>query len=109
MPFGELHANEADILVRYGGYSPMEAIVACTRNNAFALGLEDDLGTVEQGKLADVIILDRDPVADISVLKNGAHLSAIIKDGKIVDLDAQTVSENQLAFTGAFTKKQSAA
>ncbi len=109
MPFGELHANEADILVRYGGYSPMEAIVACTRNNAFALGLEDDLGTVEKGKLADVIILNRDPVADISVLKGGAHLSAIIKDGKIVDLDAQTPSENRLAFSGAATKKRSAA
>jgi imidazolonepropionase-like amidohydrolase len=109
MPFGELHANEADILVRYGGYSPMQAIVACTRNNAFALGLEDDLGTVEKGKLADVIIINRDPVADISVLKGGAHLSAIIKDGKIVDLDGQTPSENMLAFGEPATKKQSAA
>jgi len=109
MPFGELHANEADIMVRYGGYSPMEAIVACTRNNAFALGLEDDLGTVEKGKLADIIVLDRDPVADISVLKGGAHLSAIIKDGKIVDRDAPAPPENRLAFSGAATRKRSAA
>jgi imidazolonepropionase-like amidohydrolase len=108
MPFGELHANEADILVRYGGYSPMEAIVACTRNNAFALGLEDELGSVEKSKLADLIILDRDPIADISVLKGGAHLSAIIKDGRIVDLDAPTPSENMLAFGEVARKKRSA-
>jgi imidazolonepropionase-like amidohydrolase len=109
MPFGELHANEADILVRYGGYSPMEAIVACTRNNAFALGLEDDLGTVEKGKLADLIILDRDPVADISVLKGGANLSAIIQDGRVIDLNAPTSPDNMLAFNKTLAAKRSAA
>src|ERR671924_422888 len=57
MPYGELHAHEPEILVRYGGYTPMEAIVACTRNNAFAVGLEDDLGVLEAGKLADITIL----------------------------------------------------
>ena len=109
MPYGELHGNEPDIMVRYGGYAPMEAIVACTRNNAFALGLEDELGTVEKGKLADIIILDRDPVADISVLKSGASVSTIIKNGRIVDMDAQPPAEHMLAINGAATKKRSAA
>ena len=86
MPYGELHANEMEILVKYGGYTPMEAIVANTRENAFAVGLEGELGTIEAGKLADLLILDKDPLADITVLQKGRHLSTIIKDGKRVDL-----------------------
>ena len=87
MPYGELHANEADILVRYGRYSPMEAIVANTRDNAFAVGLEDQLGVIAPGMLADIIILDQDPVADIRVLQGGRHVTTVIKDGKVVNLN----------------------
>ena len=87
MPYGELHANEPGIMVKYGGYTPLEAISACTRDNAFVVGLEDDLGVIEAGKLADMLILDKDPVADISVLKGGRHIQSIIKAGKVVDRD----------------------
>ena len=86
MPYGELHANEMEILVKYGGYTPMEAIVANTRDNAFAVGMEGELGTIEAGKLADILILDKDPLADISVLQKGRHLAAVIKDGNKVNL-----------------------
>ena len=88
MPYGELHANEMEIMVKYGGYTPMEAIVANTRENAFAVGLEGELGTIEAGKLADILILDKDPLADVSVLKRGSHLSTVIKDGKKVNLSS---------------------
>ena len=98
MPYGQLHAHEAEILVRYGGYTPMEAIVASTKNTAFALGLEDDLGTLQPGKLADVIILKSDPLADIRVLQGGQHLAAIVKDGKIVPLNGHGVAEEMLTF-----------
>ena len=94
MPYGELHANEMEVLVKYGGYAPMEAIVANTRDNAFAVGMEGDLGTIEAGKLADILILDKDPLADISVLQKGRHLSAVIKDGKKVNLNGH--SDDQL-------------
>jgi imidazolonepropionase-like amidohydrolase len=87
MPYGELHANEPGIMVKYGGYTPLEAISACTRDNAFVVGLEDDLGVIEAGKLADMLILDKDPVADISVLKGGRHVQSVIKAGKVVDRD----------------------
>jgi imidazolonepropionase-like amidohydrolase len=98
MPYGQLHAHEAEILVRYGGYTPMEAIVASTKNTAFAMGLEDDLGTLQLGKLADVIILKSDPLADIRVLQGGQHLATVIKDGKIVPLNGHGVEEEILAF-----------
>ena len=94
MPYGELHANEMEVLVKYGGYAPMEAIVANTRDNAFAVGMEGELGTIEAGKLADILILDKDPLADISVLQKGRHLSAVIKDGKKVNLNGH--SDDQL-------------
>jgi imidazolonepropionase-like amidohydrolase len=98
MPYGQLHAHEAEILVRYGGYTPMEAIVATTRNTAFAIGLEDDLGVLQPGKLADIIILKSDPLADIRILQGGQHLALVIKDGKIIPLNGREVEEDMLAF-----------
>ncbi len=61
--------------------------MANTRDNAFAVGLEGELGTIEPGMLADILILDKDPIADVSVLQKGKHLSAVIKDGKRVNLN----------------------
>ena len=59
---GELHAKELEIFVKHGGYTPMEAIVAATRDNAFAVGLEGQVGQVAAGQLADVLVLRKDPV-----------------------------------------------
>jgi imidazolonepropionase-like amidohydrolase len=86
MPYGELHAKELEIFVKYGGFSPLDAIAAATHDNAYAVGLEGQVGEIEPGRLADVIVLDRDPLADITVLQGGKHLTWVIKDGKIVDL-----------------------
>jgi imidazolonepropionase-like amidohydrolase len=101
MQYGQLHAHEPEILVRYGGYTPMEAIVACTRNTAFAVGLENDVGVVEAGRLADLIILKRDPLADIRVLQGGKHLAMVIKDGHIVALNGQEETEDTPAYTAS--------
>ena len=81
MPHGEVHAKELEIFVKHGGYSPMEAIVAATRDNAYAIGLEGQLGELAAGKLADIIVLRKDPIADITVLQGGRNLSWVVKDG----------------------------
>jgi imidazolonepropionase-like amidohydrolase len=86
MRFGEIHGKEAEIFVKHGGWSPMEAILASTRDNAFAVGLQGQVGELKPGYLADVIVLNRDPIADIRVLQGGKHLSWVIKDGRVVDL-----------------------
>jgi imidazolonepropionase-like amidohydrolase len=86
-PHGELHAKELEIFVTHGGYSPMEAIVAATRDNALAVGLDGQVGEIAPSKFADVIVLDKDPIADITVLQGGKHLTWVIKDGRPVDLD----------------------
>ena len=98
MPYGQLHAHEPEILVRYGGYTPLEAIAACTRNNAFVVGLEHDVGVLEAGRLADIILLNSDPLADIRVLQGGQHLAMVIKDGRVVDLNGAEDTEPALAF-----------
>ncbi len=58
--------------------APMDAIIAATRNGAEALGLEDQLGTIEEGKLADVIVVAGNPLADLSALK---RVNVVIKGG----------------------------
>jgi imidazolonepropionase-like amidohydrolase len=101
MPYGELHAHEPEILVRYGGYTPMQAIVACTRDNAFVMGLDGELGVLAPGKLADLIVLTAEPLTDIRVLQGGQHLAMVIKDGQVVGRHGQEAEESQLALSGA--------
>jgi imidazolonepropionase-like amidohydrolase len=98
MPYGKMHAKEAEILVRCGGYTPLEAITACTRDNAFAVGLENELGVLEVGKLADIIILKQNPAADIRALQEPSNLAMVIKDGKKVNLDDHLLEEAPLTF-----------
>ena len=65
------------------GFSPHEAIVAATRNTAEALGVEERLGTIEPGKLADCIVIDGDPLADLSVLTSRESIVMVVKEGHI--------------------------
>ena len=71
------------ILLVGAGLSPMEAIVAGTRTGAELLRVEDKLGTLETGKLADLLVVDGDPLEDISLLRNKDNLHLIMQNGKI--------------------------
>lgn len=79
-PMGE-NAVELAMYVEKVGLSPMEAIVCATRNNADLLGLADQLGTLEAGKLADLIVVDGDPLQDIAILCTRANISRVFKGG----------------------------
>lgn len=57
------------------------ALLATTRTNADLLGIAADVGTVEPGKRADLLVLENDPLSDISVFQDSANLAAIILDG----------------------------
>jgi len=66
----------------------MRAIVAATKTNAELFGMSDRIGTVEEGKQADLIVVDGDPLADISVLADASRVRVVVKDGEVVkDLD----------------------
>ena len=83
---GKWHGYEAAFFVKHLGYTPLEAIMLQTRENALAIGLHGELGTIEQGMIADIVILDADPSESIAVLGDPAHVRAVIKDGKPLDL-----------------------
>jgi len=65
------------------GMSGMDAIVAATGNAARALGWEAWIGTLEPGRVADLIVLDSNPLDDLYVLADKKHLQFVMKDGRI--------------------------
>lgn len=73
------NAQEFALMVE-AGMPPADAILSATVNTAKLLGIEDTLGTLEAGKLADIIAVNGDPLADVSVLE---HVQFVMKDGKI--------------------------
>jgi Tol biopolymer transport system component/imidazolonepropionase-like amidohydrolase len=62
-----------------GGMTPLEAIRVATRNPAITLGLDRDLGSLEDGKLADFVVLDKNPLEKI---ENSESVSLVVKNGK---------------------------
>jgi imidazolonepropionase-like amidohydrolase len=76
------NAGELECLVK-SGMSPMQAIQAATGWAAECLGQEAELGTVEPGKLADLVAVAGDPLADISVLRGPKNIALVVKDGAI--------------------------
>ncbi len=84
---GKWHGKEAELFVKEVGMTPMEAIIANTAGNAAMVNLAGEVGVIAPGRLADIVIWDKDPLADITVLQRPAEISLIIKDGRIVDHD----------------------
>jgi imidazolonepropionase-like amidohydrolase len=80
VPGASLH-HELELLVE-AGIPPLEVIKIATRNGAQALDIERDVGTIEPGKQADIIILSDNPVDDIS---NTRKIEAVINNGQFID------------------------
>ena len=66
------------------GFSPEEAIQAGTRIAAEVLGMEDELGTIEEGKQADLIVVDGNPLEDMTLLLKAERISLIMQGGNLV-------------------------
>ena len=79
VPGTSLH-HELEILVE-AGIPPLEVIKIATRNGAQTLGIEEDIGTIELGKQADMIILSDNPVDEIS---NTKKIEAVINNGQLI-------------------------
>jgi hypothetical protein len=97
-PGFSLH-DELALLVK-SGLTPMEALQVATRNAAKFLGLLDSLGTIEQGKIADLVLLDADPLAEIT---NSQKINAVVTNGKLIDKPAL---QAMLAQAEAAAKRQ---
>ncbi len=80
VPGASLH-HELEILVE-AGIPPLEVIKIATRNGAQALGIEEDVGTIEPGKQADMIVLSDNPVEEIN---NTKKIEAVINNGQLIE------------------------
>src|SRR6266700_1933653 len=76
------NAGELECLVNVG-MTPMQALQAATGWAAECLGQEDELGTIAAGKLADLVVVRGDPLADIALLRDPQRVALVIKDGEI--------------------------
>lgn len=76
--------KELGLLVRFGGLTPMQAIVAGTLTSAQLCGVDDSLGSVQSGKAADLVVVRGDPLADIDSVGDPANILLVVKDGRTV-------------------------
>ena len=76
------NAGELECLVK-SGMTPMQALQAATGWAAECLGQEEDLGTLQAGRLADLVVVDGDPLGDIAVLRDPNRIALVVKDGAI--------------------------
>ena len=81
-PFNRHGCNAQEIThLVDAGFTPMEAIVAATRTGSECIGLDKQLGTLEPGKLADLIVVEGDPLRDIRVLEDKVNILLVLKGG----------------------------
>jgi imidazolonepropionase-like amidohydrolase len=81
-PHGD-YAKELTFFVKYVGFNPAETIICATRHGAEIMGRGHEIGTLEAGKLADVLVVDGDVLADISLLEDRSRFIAVLQGGAV--------------------------
>jgi imidazolonepropionase-like amidohydrolase len=103
-PYGEWHAKELELLMKYAGVSELEAIKAATYDAGLVLNLEGEVGAIAPGMLADLLVVDGDPSQDITVIQDRGRIERIVLDGEVVDVDRNLESwPNQPSYVYANT------
>lgn len=77
------YARDLEHFVELFGFTPMDAIVSATRHGAALFGRPNDLGQIKPGFTADLVLVDGDPLRDISILQDVDRIALVMKDGKI--------------------------
>jgi imidazolonepropionase-like amidohydrolase len=77
------NAYELELMVERG-MTAEQALLTATRNAARALGAAERLGTLEPGKVADLLVVDGDPDRDVRVLQDHARVLVVMREGRIV-------------------------
>ena len=93
------NARDLQFFVDYFGYTPAEALLCGTRNGGalMTIGSGEKLGEVKEGYLADLLLVDGDPLADLSVLRDPQRLVAIMKDGQLYKNSSGDVAPSRAA------------
>jgi imidazolonepropionase-like amidohydrolase len=87
-PLQDRKTRELEIKTQVMG--PMESLMSATKTNADLFGLEKEIGTVEVGKLADLLVVEGNPLEDIALLQNKSNLKLIMKQGRTVKNELET-------------------
>ncbi|MCE4607864.1 MAG: amidohydrolase family protein, partial [Caldisphaeraceae archaeon] len=74
---------ELSLLVKEIGMKPKEAIISATRISAIATGMEKMIGTLEEGKVADLIAVEGNPLENIEILRDQKNIKLVVKGGEI--------------------------
>ncbi len=85
-PYGHWHFREMEVFVDQLGLTPLQAITCGTKNGAIAMGEVGEVGTVEPGMRADLLVLDGDPSKDIAILGDRSRFRHLYRSGRSVDL-----------------------
>ncbi|MXZ53992.1 MAG: amidohydrolase family protein [Acidimicrobiaceae bacterium] len=94
-PYGEWHARELELLMRYAGMSALEAIKAATHDCAVVLGEGANTGALKAGMGADIIVVDGDPLEDITVLQQKQRIEKVICRGEVQAFDDEVLAQRR--------------
>jgi imidazolonepropionase-like amidohydrolase len=77
------YAKELTFFVNYVGLSPLEVLTCATKSGAEIMGQGEEFGTLQRGKLADILIVEGDVLKDISILEDRQKILAVMQGGLI--------------------------
>jgi len=86
VPYGEWHYREMEVVTRYLGLTPLQAIQCGTQAGAFAMRMEGRIGAIASGYLADVICVEGDPSKDVTLLGEPDCIKHVMIGGKVMDI-----------------------
>ena len=75
--------DDLDHLIKYCDFTPMEAILSMTRDGGAAMDMPNDLGQIKAGYLADLIMVEGNPLDDTNLLLNRDKMLVVMKDGTL--------------------------
>lgn len=85
-PYGDWHYREMEVFVKHLGLTPLEAIRCCTEYGSHVMRMKGQLGTLEAGRLADLLVINGDPSKDVTVVGQKDKLEGVMLGGRWVDL-----------------------
>ena len=71
-------------MCEFGGFTPLEVLTIATKNSAKFVQREDELGTIEPGKIADIIVVKGNPAEDINLMVGPDQIKVVIQGGEIM-------------------------
>ncbi len=95
-PIGQ-NARDLELFVDWFGMTPAETLRCATENGGYLMGMGDELGLVREGYLADLLLVEGDPTADIKILQDTARLSMIMRDGQFHKRPSERLRTRDLA------------